>query len=90
VKDRLGSKAEIQTKGRGGIPRSRRRKQAREWEALAARAAPSQAMRAEALAAALGRDLERCATIHAIMTRKLAARRGVGRRAPVLNPATIQ
>jgi len=46
--------------------------------------------RTEALAAALRRDLERCATIHAIMARKLAARRGVGRRAPVVNPATIQ
>jgi hypothetical protein len=44
-------------------------------------------MRAEVLAAALRRDQERCATIHAIMARKLAARRGVGRRAPVANPA---
>ena len=33
--------------------------------------------RAEAFAAALTRDLERCATIHAIMARKLAARAGV-------------
>jgi hypothetical protein len=51
----------------------RRRKAAREREDLAARAQRSQAMfeRAEALAAALKRDLERCAMLHAVMAREL-------------------
>jgi hypothetical protein len=46
-------------------------KNVREWEALAARVARSRAMfnRAEALAAALRRDLERCAMLHAVMAR---------------------
>ena len=61
-----------------GISRStwhRRRKQVREREALAARTSRSQAMfeRAEALAAALTRDLDRCAAIHTVMARELAA-----------------
>jgi len=61
-----------------GISRStwhRRRKQVREWEALAARTSRSQAMfeRAEALAAALTRDLEWCAMLHAVMARELEA-----------------
>ena len=60
-----------------GISRStwyRRRKQAPEREALAAVAAQRQAMfeRAEPFAAALTRDLDRCAAIHAIMARELA------------------
>jgi hypothetical protein len=62
----------------GGISRStwyRRRKAAREREALAARASKSQATveRAEAFAAELARDLERCAAFHAVMARELAA-----------------
>jgi hypothetical protein len=60
-----------------GISRStwyRRRKQAREREALVARVARNQAMfdRAEAFAAALARDLERCAMVHAVMARELS------------------
>jgi hypothetical protein len=57
-----------------GISRStwcRRRKVAREREALAARQAMFE--RAEAFVAALRRDLDRCATFHAIMARELAA-----------------
>jgi hypothetical protein len=52
-----------------------RRKQAREREALAAIAAQRQAGldRAEALAAALTRDLQRCVAIQAVMARELAA-----------------
>jgi hypothetical protein len=56
-----------------GISRStryRRCKQAREREALAARQAALE--RAEALAAALARDLEKCAMVHAIMARELS------------------
>jgi len=61
-----------------GVSRStwyRRRKAAREREVLAAKASQSQVMfeRAEVLAAALTRDLERCAAIHAIMARELEA-----------------
>ena len=60
-----------------GISRStwyRRRKQALEREALVARGARSQAMfeRAEAFAAALARDLDRCAALHAVMAQGLA------------------
>jgi len=51
------------------------RKQTREREALAARSSQSQAMfeRAEALAAALTRDLKWCAMLHAVMARELEA-----------------
>jgi hypothetical protein len=65
--------AEIQTGLAEGISRStwhRRRKVAREREALAARAATFAL--AETFAAALKRDLERCAAIHAVMARELA------------------
>ena len=53
----------------------RRRNQAREREALAAAAAQRQAMfdPAEAFAAALARDLERCAAIQAVMAPELEA-----------------
>ena len=59
-----------------GISRStwyRRRKVAREREELAARVVRNQAMvdRAEAFAANLARDLERCAMLHAVMAREL-------------------
>jgi len=60
-----------------GISRStyyRRRKQAREREALAAIAGQRMAAleRAEAFAGALARDLERCVLAHAAMGRELA------------------
>jgi len=53
---------------------NRRRKKAREQAALAAHAAQRQATfeRAETFAAALARDLERCAAIHAVIARELA------------------
>jgi hypothetical protein len=53
----------------------RRRKQAREREAVALEASRQRALldRAEYLAADLARDLARCAAIHAVMARELAA-----------------
>jgi len=59
-----------------GISRStwyRRRKQVREREALVVRVARNQATfaRAEAFAAALAGDLERCTLAHTIMAREL-------------------
>jgi hypothetical protein len=59
-----------------GISRStwyRRRKQVREREASAAVAVQQQAMLdcAEAFSAALARDLDRCAMLHAVMAREL-------------------
>jgi hypothetical protein len=52
-----------------------RAKAAREREALVARVARSQVMfeRAEAFAAALARDLDRCAALHVVMAQELAA-----------------
>jgi len=61
-------------KSRGWRWRSQGQKVARDREALAALAARSQAMFecAEAFAAALARDLERCAAIQAVIPRKIA------------------